>query len=85
MKDIEAFEEENDLDEILQEVADSSRLLKIGLRNHDPEMLADAIARIKKRYGEQGAQDWVCTTITMLMSEEGWSFEMENGESSPLL
>jgi hypothetical protein len=73
------------IEETLQETADNMRLLKIGLRTHDPMTLSAAIKRIADKYGEQFAQDIACTTITTLMLEEDWSFEMENGESSPLM
>jgi hypothetical protein len=61
------------------------RLLKIGLRNHDPKTVDAAMSRISNRYGEQITNDIVFNTINILMNEEDWSFELEDGEPSPLI
>jgi hypothetical protein len=74
-----------DSEETLQEIADNKRLLKAGLRNHDPETVGIAIERLESNYGEQIAKDILFDTMTLMMSEEEWGFEMEGGESSPLI
>lgn len=66
--------------------ADSSRLVKMALRTHDPEMLAVAIGRISDKYGPDVAENFVLHTITKLISSENWSFINEKtGEPSPLI
>lgn len=73
------------MDEFFQNAADDIRPLQMGLRNHDPETVEIAMQRLAERWGEEIAIEITCGTITRMMIEEGWSFEMENGESSPLL
>jgi len=85
MENIESSKKERGLDEILQENADNMRLLKIGLRNHDPETVDAAMTRISDRYGEEIAESVVVTTISSLMETKDWSFVLENGDSSPLM
>ena len=85
------MEEENPLEsagsseETLQKNADMMRLLKAGLRNHDSETIEAAMIRISNTYGVEIAKNVVFITINMLMNTENWSFEMENGEPSPLI
>ncbi|MDD4381833.1 MAG: hypothetical protein PHE21_00600 [Candidatus Dojkabacteria bacterium] len=85
MGNIESSEKGINLNEIIQENADTMRLLKIGLRNHDPEIVVAAMTRISDRYGDSFAERVTFTTISTLMENEGWSFELENREPSPLI
>lgn len=73
-------------DELIQWSADTSRLLKIGLRTYDPETVASVMARISARLGEDMAEAMLLETINQLMTTENWSFfDEETGEASPLV
>lgn len=74
-----------EFEQTIQRNADTMRLLKIGLRTHDPETVNAAYERISNTYGEDLANSVVSQTITNLMSSENWSFFNENDEPSPLL
>ncbi len=73
------------LKDTVQELADVSRLLKAGLRSHDPEAVGVAISRLEANYGAKMAESKVMATITSMMTSEGWSFFDEQGDASPLL
>ncbi len=71
--------------DLLQEDADSIRVLRSALRTHDPEAVDTAHARIRERLGKNLAGQVVIGSIERLIEEEGWSFFDENGNPSPLL
>lgn len=73
------------LEEDSQWLADSSRLLKIALRNHDSESLDAVYLRISERYGELIAENSIYQMITHLISTENWSWEDDEGNPSPLI
>jgi hypothetical protein len=72
-------------EEYLQWNADTSRLLKIALRNHDSEALAGVYRRIENKYGTIIATKLVYNMINHLMETENWSFELPDGSPSPLI
>lgn len=70
----------------LEGMADNMRLLRAGLRSHDPMTVDAAYQRISQSFGELLAEDLVHHTITGLMTTEHWSWYNEKtGEPSPLL
>jgi len=72
--------------DFIQWIADTSRLLKIALRSHDPEMVASVHDRIASRLGKIEADKTVFSMITHLITTEDWSFiDKETGKASPLL
>lgn len=72
--------------EELQWVADTIRLMKQGLRTHEPLTMQGVWDRIAERYSPEMANQWICEMITHLMFTEDWSFfNEETGEASPLL
>ena len=72
--------------DMVQWIANTSRLLKIALRIHDPEMVVTVKERISQRLGPKFAERAVLTAITYLMETEDWSFfDLQKGEPSPLL
>ena len=73
------------IEEDAQWLADSSRLMKIALRTHDPEMLDTVYQRISEKYGELVAENSIYQMITHLITTENWSWEDADGNSSPLL
>ena len=73
------------LEEALQWNADTGRLLKIALRNHDPETLKAVYTRISDKHGDYVASQSVCAMITHLMFTENWSWELPDGSPSPLI
>jgi len=73
------------ISETLQENADMMRVLKAGLRTHDPETVDSAFLRIVKKYGENIATNVVMDTITLMISKENWSWFDKDDNPSPLL
>ena len=73
------------IERAIHESADAMRVLRAGLRGHDPETVRVAHARISKSVGEEIASEVVIKTVTRLMNEENWSFFDEDGNPSPLL
>ena len=67
-------------EDLRQWLADTSRLLKIGLRTHDTFTVDMAYKRISERLGEDFAEKSVYVMITHLMNTENWSFFDESGE-----
>lgn len=65
--------------------ADTSRLLKIAIRNHDPEALAAVQQRIADKHGYRVASKATFLMITHLMNTENWDWVMPDGSSSPLM
>ena len=63
--------------DLLQEDADSIRVLRSALRTHDPEAVDTAHARIRERLGKNLAGQVVIGSIERLIVEEGWSFLMK--------
>ena len=82
MGDIEFPETKNDLDEILQKRADDARLLLIGLRTHDPEIIDAAMVRIGGDCWNSESISQLTYTMSMLPTIEDWSLEDENEKSS---
>jgi len=72
------------MSEFLQQNADDARILRIGLEQHDPQMVDVAHQRISKRFGKTIADSAVFSTITRLVNK-GWSFFDKDGNPSPLL
>ncbi len=73
-------------DEELQWVADTTRLMKQGLRTHEPLTVKGVYQRIAERYSPEMAEQWICEMITHLMNTEDWSFvNEETGEASSLI
>lgn len=58
--------------ETLQWFADTDRLLKMTLRNHDQEAFEDVRQRIINKYGDSVAQIAVNTVMSSLVENEGW-------------
>lgn len=85
MEEENLLESAGSFEETLQKNADNMRLLKAGFRNHDSETVEAVMTRISNTYGVEIAKDVVFITINILMNTENWSFEMENGEPSPLI
>lgn len=73
------------LEDALQWNADTGRLLKIALRNHDPEALDAVQKRISEKYNCYIAAQCTYTMITHLINTENWSWEMPDGSASPLI
>ena len=73
------------IERAIQDSADAMRVLRAGLRGHDPEIVRVAHARISKSVGEERATEIVLKTITHLMSDENWSFLDKDGNPFPLL
>ena len=73
------------IERIIQENADSIRILKVGLRNHDVETVMATHSRISNNVGRRMATEVVFRTITRLMGSENWSFFDKDGNPSPLL
>lgn len=71
--------------ELVQWFADTSRLLKIGLRTHDVEIVDSVYLRIAERYGQEIAEKSVYQMITHIIETEGWEWEDAEGNPSPLL
>ncbi|HSW89708.1 MAG TPA: hypothetical protein VLH19_02450 [Patescibacteria group bacterium] len=65
--------------------ADTSRLLKIALRSHDPESLSTVMERMSEHYPPELVEKMVMDMMTRLMTTENWSFVDEEGNESPLL
>lgn len=73
------------MSEFLQRNADDSRLLKAGLRSHDPDVVDAAHTRISQRFGKEFADRVTFETITRMMDSEDWSWFDAEGNPSPLL
>ena len=71
--------------DLTQWFADTSRLLKIALRTHDPEQVDIIYLRIADKYSAQVAEMAVYQMITYLINTEDWSWFDENGNPSPLM
>lgn len=71
--------------ERVQVNADNMRLLKAGLRSHDPDAVDGAFIRIKRDYGNEIATEATMHTITKMISDENWSWFDNEGNPSPLL
>ncbi len=75
----------SETEELIQWNADTSRLMKIGLRTHNPDTMAAVHDRISEKFGSEFADSAIAQMITHLMTTENWSFFDENGNPSPLL
>lgn len=74
------------LAEQLQWSADTSRLMKIALRNHNPQMVTQVMERISEKFGDDFAEEAVARMANHLMNTENWSFfDPETGKPSALL
>lgn len=71
--------------DLFQWSADTNRLLRIGIRTHDPFTVDTVFWRIADRLGEYFAEYYVLSMITHLMNTEGWSWELPDGSPSPLI
>lgn len=71
--------------DLFQWSADTNRLLRIGIRTHDPFIVGTVFSRIADRLGEHFAEYYILSMITHLMNTENWSWELPDGSPSPLI
>lgn len=72
-------------DELIQWSTENNRLIRTGLRNHDPVMVDAVRQRVTEKLGETFADKYICFWINFLMNTEGWDWQLPDGSPSPLL
>ena len=68
----------------IQKNADTMRILRAGLRTHDPVVVDASYTRISEQYGKDLADVVIFDTITHLIETENWSFFDAEGNPSLL-
>lgn len=64
---------------IIDWIANRTRVMKAGLRNRDDETVATVFEQIKERFGPQLAEFHFVRTVNRMMDEENFSF-VDDGE-----